>query len=192
MQHCLHYLNQNQWIPRSQMHHCIYHQAWSCFIGPSRPGRCGWYSHIYGNLQTNATDYVHRHFLWHCAQDTFDDTPTLVQVMAWCLTAPSHYLSQYWHICMSPLGYNELILKWQTFWKSPWGVNSLSLGRCDRNFECIISNSTITLNGHDGNWDAYNEIALRWIPQNPSNEKSTLIQVMAWHHQATSHYLRQC
>ena len=36
------------------------------------------------------------------------------------------------------------------------------------------------------------KIALRWMPYNLTNEKSTLIQVMAWCHQATSHYLNQC
>ena len=44
------------------------------------------------------------------AQSTFDKT-TLVQVMAWCHQAPSHYLSQCWPRSMSPygaLGYNEL------------------------------------------------------------------------------------
>ena len=36
------------------------------------------------------------------------------------------------------------------------------------------------------------EIALRWMPLNLSDEKSTLVQVMAWCRQATSHYLNQC
>ena len=37
------------------------------------------------------------------------------------------------------------------------------------------------------------EIApLRWMPQNSTNEESTLVQVMAWYHQATSHYVSQC
>ena len=31
-----------------------------------------------------------------------------------------------------------------------------------------------------------------WMPQNLTNQKSTLIQVMAWCRQATSHYLNQC
>ena len=35
-------------------------------------------------------------------------------------------------------------------------------------------------------------LALMWIPQNFTNEKLTLVQVMAWCHQATSHYLSQC
>ena len=36
------------------------------------------------------------------------------------------------------------------------------------------------------------EIAIRWMPQHLIDHKSTLVQVMAWCHQATSHYLSQC
>ena len=36
------------------------------------------------------------------------------------------------------------------------------------------------------------EIALRWMPQDFTNEKSMVLQVMDWCHQATSHYLSQC
>ena len=32
----------------------------------------------------------------------------------------------------------------------------------------------------------------RWMLQEPSEDKSTLVQVMAWCHQAPSHYLTQC
>ena len=35
-------------------------------------------------------------------------------------------------------------------------------------------------------------IILRWMPQNLTNEKSTLVQVMAWCRKATSHCLNQC
>ena len=34
--------------------------------------------------------------------------------------------------------------------------------------------------------------ALSWMPQNFTNEKSTLLQVMDWCHLATSHYLSKC
>ena len=34
------------------------------------------------------------------------------------------------------------------------------------------------------------EIVLLWMPQNVSNDKSTWVQLTAWCHQATSHYLR--
>ena len=44
----------------------------------------------------------------------------------------------------------------------------------------------------NGGWGISYEIALRWIPIDLTDDKSTLVQVMAWCHQATSHYLSQC
>ena len=50
--------------------------------------------------------------------DLTDDKSTLVQVMAWCRQAPSHYLSQCWPRSMSPNGVtrpqsvNELKTHW--------------------------------------------------------------------------------
>ena len=38
----------------------------------------------------------------------------------------------------------------------------------------------------------YCEIALRWMPLYTFDDKSTMVQVMAWCHQATGHYLSQC
>ena len=35
-------------------------------------------------------------------------------------------------------------------------------------------------------------IALRWTSGDLNDDKSTLVQVMAWCHKATSHYLNQC
>ena len=34
--------------------------------------------------------------------------------------------------------------------------------------------------------------ALRWMPRNLTDDKSTLVQVMSWCRQAPSHYLSQC
>ena len=36
------------------------------------------------------------------------------------------------------------------------------------------------------------KIALRWMPLDLTDDKSALVQVMAWCHQATSHYVSQC
>ena len=36
------------------------------------------------------------------------------------------------------------------------------------------------------------KIAIRWRPQHISAHQSTLVQIMTWCHQATSHYLSQC
>ena len=51
--------------------------------------------------------------------DLTDDKSTLVQVMAWCRQATSHYLSQCWPRSMS-LGHNELTQKLQPCFFPGW------------------------------------------------------------------------
>ena len=41
-------------------------------------------------------------------------------------------------------------------------------------------------------WDISCEIAFRWLCLNHTDEKQTLVHIMAWCHQATRHYLSQC
>ena len=41
-------------------------------------------------------------------------------------------------------------------------------------------------------WDICREISSRWMSLDFTDNKSTLVQVMAWCRQATSHYLNQC
>ena len=41
-------------------------------------------------------------------------------------------------------------------------------------------------------WGISGEIALRWLSLDFTDDKSTLVQVMAWCRQAASHYLSQC
>ena len=41
-------------------------------------------------------------------------------------------------------------------------------------------------------WGISCKIALRWMPLDLTDDKSTLVQVMTWCHQATSHYLSLC
>ena len=43
----------------------------------------------------------------------------------------------------------------------------------------------------NGGWGISYEITLGWMPLDLTNDKSTLVQVMAWCCQATSHYLSQ-
>ena len=43
-----------------------------------------------------------------------------------------------------------------------------------------------------GGWGTYCEIALKRMSLDLTDDKSTLVQVMAWCLQATSHYLSQC
>ena len=61
----------------------------------------------------------HDNAVWWIPQDLTDDKSILVQVMAWCRQASSHYLSQCWPRSLSPyasLGHNELI------WENKFGI----------------------------------------------------------------------
>ena len=66
--------------------------------------------------------------------------------------------------------------------------NSLAPGRFQFNFRKVLFKLTLV----NGGCGIFYEIALRWMPQDLTNDKSTLVQVMAWCRQATSHYLTQC
>ena len=65
--------------------------------------------------------------------------------------------------------------------------NSLAPGRCG----CDSKNGIFNLVLLIGIFRSYDTV-LRWMPQDFSDDKSTLVQVMAWCRQATSHYLNQC
>ena len=67
-------------------------------------------------------------------------------------------------------------------------LNSLAPGRFQFNFRKVIFKLTLV----NGGWGISYEIALTWMPQDFVDDKSTLVQVMAWCRQATSHYLSQC
>ena len=66
-------------------------------------------------------------------------------------------------------------------------ITSLTPGRFRFNFRKVIFKLTLV----NGGWGTSYEIVLRWMPQDLTDDMSTLVQVMAWCRQATSHYLRQ-
>ena len=61
-------------------------------------------------------------------------------------------------------------------------------GRFQFNSREVIFKLTVV----NGGWGISYEIALRWMPLDLTDDESTLVQVMAWCRQATSHYLNQC
>ena len=69
-----------------------------------------------------------------------------------------------------------------------WTFNSLAPGRFKVNFRWVIFKLILVTGG----WGISCKIALRWMPLDLTDDKSTLVQVMAWCRQATSHYLSQC
>ena len=67
-------------------------------------------------------------------------------------------------------------------------VNSLVPGRLDWNFGGVIFRLILVII----DWGISCEIALRWMSLDLNDDKSTLVQVMAWCRQAPSQYLSQC
>ena len=63
--------------------------------------------------------------------------------------------------------------------------NSLAPGKFEWNFRYVIFKQILVSDG----WGISCEIALIWISLNFTDDQSTLVQVMAWCHQAPSHYL---
>ena len=67
-------------------------------------------------------------------------------------------------------------------------INSLVPGKFELNFRYEIFKQILVT----GSWGISCEIALIWMSLDFTDDQSTLVQVMAWYHQATSHYLSQC
>ena len=67
-------------------------------------------------------------------------------------------------------------------------LNSMMPGRCECDFEKSDLNITllhvISGSSHD--------ISPRWMPRELTKNKSTLLQVIVWHHQPTNHHLNRC
>ena len=73
-----------------------------------------WFSKF--NFQSCFTEWVSWDLLMMMPWDLTDDKSKLVQVLAWCRQAASHYLSQCWHISMLQYGVIRL----------PWVINKYS------------------------------------------------------------------
>ena len=67
-------------------------------------------------------------------------------------------------------------------------INSLAPRRPGCHFKTAIFNFVLLI----GISTLSKDNALRWMPRDLTDDKSTLVQVMAWYRQATSHYLSQC
>ena len=66
-------------------------------------------------------------------------------------------------------------------------INSLAPGKFEWNFRQVIFKQILVIVG----WGISSETALIWMSLDFTDDQSTLVQVMAWCHQATSHYLSQ-
>ena len=68
------------------------------------------------------------------------------------------------------------------------GINTLAPGRFQFHFRKAILKLSLV----DYGWGISYKIAFRWMPLDLTDDKSTLVQLMVWCRQATSHYLSQC
>ena len=66
-------------------------------------------------------------------------------------------------------------------------INSFALGRSECDSRIVIFNLCLLI----GIFRSSHDNALWWMPQDLPDDKSTLVQVMTWRRQATSHYLSQ-
>ena len=115
--------------------------------------------------------------------------PWLPMRARWCRVSFVSWTDQCSTLTNWPLG-DVTIIKKCNFLACfmDWYLNSLTPGRFQWNFRNIIFKLILVTDG----CDISSKIALRWTSLDHSDDKSTLVQVMAWCHQATSHYLNQC
>ena len=67
-------------------------------------------------------------------------------------------------------------------------INSLAPGKFEWTFRHVIFKQILVID----DWGISCEITLTCKPQDLTDDKSTLVKVMVWCRQATSHYLNQC
>ena len=97
--------------------------------------------------------------------DFIDDKSTLVQVMAWCRQATSHYLTQCWPRYLLPYGVNR-----------PQWVNSSPPGQNGRHF----ADDTFKRNLLNKMFFFLSiRFSLKFVPNGPMDNKAALVQVIA-------------
>ena len=102
-----------------------------------------------------------------------NNIPALVQIMAWCrsgnkpLSEPM-LVSLLMHICITQPQWDNSLAPWRFEWNLRYVILRL--------FYWLVAELTRV-------------IVLRWLSLNLTDDNSTLVQVMACNHQATSHYL---
>ena len=110
---------------------------------------------------------------WGCGQSNLIVSPSEVVLIisGW----ESNDWSPVWHQASSKVSDNL------TLWP---------LGNFNEIFRYVIFKQMLVIDGWNISCDC--EIALMWMSLDFTEDQSTLVQVMAWCRQATSHYLSQC
>ena len=135
-------------------------------INSLAPGKCGNnFTIVISNLFQELISWAFpvKLLSGECHRTHFDDKSTLVQVMAWCHQATSHYLIQCWPRFMATYGVTR-----------PQWVNILRLRQnlLDDIFKCNFLNESI--------WILIKN-SLKFVPGGPIYNILALVQIMDWH-----------
>ena len=107
------------------------------------------------------------------------------------MSVTSSQITGNWTVCStSSSGQQQKKPQSSTLLTLLWVINSLAPGKSKRNFSSLIFQIIFQIM-IDG-WGISCELALRWMSLDLTDDKSTLVHVMACCRQATSHYLSQC
>ena len=114
-----------------------------------------------------------------------------VDRMPWCETLRKWvnrtlgWLGYFWPLPLT-LNFQGQILSWE--WEARLSWNERIELSEPINKDMMLTHWPLGIGG----WDIFCKMALRWMSLDLFDDKSTLVQVMAWCCQATSHYLSQC
>ena len=103
-------------------------------------------------------------------------------------------IAVWFYICLDPWSIKKNITRWKWLSVHVLGpeyeddLNSLASGRFGYNSKNWIFNLVLLI----GIFRFTHDNALRLMPQDLTDDKSMLVQVMAWCRQATSHFQSQC
>ena len=115
-----------------------------------------------------------------------DDQSTLVQVMAWCRQATSHYLNQCWPRSLPPYGVtrppwvDEWIahIQWKHF-TSPLKISGLHTDMHDKVFLCISASSPGLVYMRFASWHT-RCLFISWITAKRLGQTGHLNEMRAW------------
>ena len=158
-------------------------------------------AHIHLTSQCMLSLDMHTWYMWTCVYLIYVDMCIHIMRMhtyiceMWTLSAIDKKKCAYIDTNSSSVGCvmiyvaSYIVSRCHTMPKYHWCyVNSLTPGRPGCHFKTAIFNLVLLI----GIFTSSKDDALRWMPRNLTDDKSTLVQVIAWCRQATSHYLSQC
>ena len=125
----------------------------------------------------------------HNAWDYYPTMYPFVTEMCTCIVG--YGSGALWDLHNRSMAWSKIAVSQVEWWlehKHSWKINSLAPGQFEWNFRYVIFKQILVIDG----WGISCEIALIWMSRDFTDDQSTLVQVMAWCRQATSHYLSQC